>query len=108
MTKYSNKKTMIDGITFMSKKEANRYSELKLLLRAKQISNLVLQPSFELQESFKKNGKTIRAINYIADFQYEENGKIVVEDVKGVKTQVYLIKKKLFEHKYPYLTILET
>lgn len=98
--KYRNKKTTIDGITFSSKGEANRYCELKLLERAGLISDLQLQPKFELQPKFKKDGKTIRAINYIADFQYVENGQIVVEDFKGVITKEFSIKKKMFEYRY--------
>lgn len=99
--KYHNKKTVIDGITFDSKGEANRYWELKLLERAGEISNLTLQPKFTLQESFKKGKKTHQAITYIADFQYQENGKTVVEDFKGMETEVFRIKKKLFEKRYP-------
>lgn len=59
-----------------------RYRELVLLERAGKISNLQLQPRFLLQESFKKNGKTYRKIEYVADFQYIENSKTIVEDVK--------------------------
>ncbi len=98
--KYRNKKTTIDDIAFASKGEANRYCELKLLERAGLISDLQLQPKFELQPKFKKDGKTIRAINYIADFQYIENGQIVVEDFKGVITKEFAIKKKMFEYRY--------
>ncbi|NLB90534.1 MAG: DUF1064 domain-containing protein [Clostridiales bacterium] len=99
--KYRNRKTIIDGITFDSKGEANRYCELKLLQRAGEISDLTLQPKFTLQESFKKNGKTHRAITYIADFQYQENGKTIIEDYKGMETEVFRIKRKLFEKRYP-------
>lgn len=69
---------------FDSAKEAQRYRELKLLERAKKISNLELQPRFLLQESFRKNGKTYRKIEYVADFKYIEKGKTIVEDVKGL------------------------
>ena len=69
--------------------------------RGKIISNLKLQPRFLLQEGFKKNGKTYKKIEYIADFQYVENGKIIIEDVKGYETEVFKIKHKLFEYKYP-------
>lgn len=102
MNKYHNKKITIDGITFDSKKEGKRYLELKLLLRAKEIKDLELQPRFELQPSFKKNNKTFKKIEYIADFKYFDNrlNKIVIEDTKGFKTDVYLLKKKLFEYKY--------
>lgn len=110
-SKYNAKKTVIDGHKFDSMKESRRYEELKILERAGHIKDLELQPKFELQASFKKNGKTYRSINYIADFQYfsfQEN-KIIVEDVKSkaTKTKVYEIKKKLFEKKYADLTIKE-
>ncbi|PSJ32006.1 hypothetical protein UF10_04945 [Peptostreptococcus russellii] len=91
----------LDGILFDSKKEAERYSELKMLERANLITNLELQPKFLLQEKFEYNGKVIRKIEYIADFKYiDEKGNTVVEDVKGLKTDVYNIKKKLFLNKY--------
>jgi hypothetical protein len=82
---------------------------LKFLERAGKIKDISLQHKFELQPSFKKNGKTIRAITYIADFVYFDLERMVnvVEDVKGYKTKEYLLKKKLFEYKYPYLTIKE-
>lgn len=99
--KYSNIKTVIDGIKFDSRKEANHYCELKLLLRQGAIKDLVLQPRFELQPSFKLNGKTIRKIEYVADFQYMEEGKIIVEDVKGVKTDIFQMKLKMLLYRYP-------
>lgn len=100
MNKYRNKKTIIDGIEFDSKKEANRYWELNLLERAGEITDLELQPKFLLLKSFKKNNKTYRKIEYIADFQYRRNGKTIVEDVKGKETEVFKIKHKLFEYIY--------
>lgn len=105
MNKYKNRKIVVDDIKFDSILEANRYKELKLLQRAKQISNLRLQVPFLLQESFKKNGKIHRKIEYIADFVYEENGQTIVEDTKGMKTETFKIKQKLFEYKYPNLSI---
>ena len=54
-----------------------------------------------LYESFKKGKKTHRAITYIADFQYQENGKTIVEDFKGIETEAFKIKRKLFEKRYP-------
>lgn len=90
---------------FDSALEAKRYRQLVLLERAKAIKNLQLQVPFLLQEGFRKNGKTYRKIEYIADFVYEENGKTVVEDTKGVKTDVFKMKQKLFERKYPDLSI---
>ena len=99
--KYNARKTIIDGIKLDSKKEADRYCELKLLERAGEISHLQLQPKFLLVEGFRHEGKKYQDINYIADFQYiEKDGTEVVEDTKGFKTDVYNIKKKLFLWKY--------
>lgn len=100
--KYKAKKVIVDGITFDSKKEARRYQELKLLERAGVIKDLVLQPSFLLQDKFEYKDKTEHKIKYIADFKYldTKTGKVVVEDVKGYKTDVYKIKRKLFLKKY--------
>lgn len=108
MNKYHNKKVTFRGITFDSKLEARRYSELLLLKRAGVIKDLQLQPEFELIPSFKKNGKTFRKTVYKADFMYTtKDGTKVVEDTKGFKTEVYKLKKKLFEYKYPDLKITE-
>lgn len=102
MNKYHNKKTIVDGITFDSMAEARRYMELKLLAKAKEITDLELQPKFELQPKYKNNkGQTIRAITYKADFAYIENNKKIVEDVKGMETKEFKLKKKLLEYKYP-------
>ncbi len=108
MSKYNSKKTTIDGITFDSKKEAARYVDLKLLEKAGVIKDLDLQPKFQLQPTYSKNGKKVKAIFYKADFQYFDNEKkkIVVEDVKGIRTREYLLKKKIFEFVYA-LTITE-
>lgn len=107
--KYSNKKVILDDIKFDSKREGNRYMELKILEKAGLIKELELQKEFELQPSFKKNGKTYRKITYKADFYYFDNhlNRYVVEDVKGFKTDVYSLKKKMFEYKYPDLELLE-
>ena len=101
MNKYRNKKTQIGMYVFDSIAESKRYKELALLEKAEQIKGLRLQPKFLLQESFKKNGKTHRKIEYIADFMYIENGKIIIEDVKGMETDVFKLKRKIFEYKYP-------
>lgn len=99
--KYNARKTVADGITFDSRKEAARYGELKLMEKAGEIYNLELQPRFLLQDKYKYNGKTVRKLEYVADFRYTDaNGATVVEDVKGVKTEAYKIKKKIFLCKY--------
>lgn len=107
-SKYRNKKTVIDGITFHSKKEAVRYQELKMLEKAGVISGLTLQPKFEICDRVKWNGKTIPKKFYIADFQYIENGVEIVEDVKGMITSVYSLKRSLFLTKYPQYRFIET
>lgn len=97
-TKYGNRKTVIDGITFDSVKEANRYAELRLLEKAGWISDLEMQKPFELQPAFLHDGKKIQPIKYIADFTYLCDGKPVVEDVKSPATRkdkVYQLKKKM-------------
>ena len=71
MSKYRNKKTQVDGIWFDSKKEAERYLELKALEQKGEIRKLKLQPVYELQPSFEHKGKKYRAITYRADFEYE-------------------------------------
>lgn len=105
--KYKNSICEVDGIKFHSKKEANRYKELKLMRITGIIKELKRQVPFVLQESFKKNNVTYRGIKYIADFVYEQDGKTIIEDAKGYRTPEYEIKKKLFEYKYKDLTIRE-
>ena len=100
MSKYFSKKTEVDGIVFDSKKEALRYKELRMLEKAGMISDLQLQVPFELIPGFRYNGQAIRAVKYIADFVYLDGGRTIVEDVKGYKTDVYAIKKKLLLYKY--------
>lgn len=102
--KYKNKNVVVDGIEFQSIKESYRYKELKLLQRAGLIYNLKMQTSFELQPSFKRNGKTIRAITYKADFDYmTKDGRHILEDVKSPATEkdkVYRLKRKMLQYKY--------
>lgn len=101
MNKYRNVKVVYDGIKFDSKREANRYAELKMLEKAGQIKNLRLQVKFEICP--KKNGNH-RARYYIADFTYEENGQKICEDVKSWitrKNSVYSLKKALVLANYP-------
>ena len=106
-TKYHNQKTEVDGILFDSKREAVRYGELKLLERIGEIIDLELQPEFILREGFRKNGKWYRKIVYRADFKYKvaATGEIVVEDSKGYENEVFRIKMKLFEDRYPGLSL---
>ena len=99
MNKYNNIKTVIDGITFDSKREASVYSELKLLERAKCISNLRLQVPYVLIDSQKGGIRKELPIKYIADFTYFDNklNREMIVDVKGMKTREYVIKRKLMK-----------
>lgn len=89
----------VDGITFASKKEKNRYLDLKLIEKAGQIKNLVLQPKFEIIPAIGK----FRTTYYVADFMYDDTktGKTVVEEVKGFETPAYKLKAHLFVIRYP-------
>jgi len=95
-SKYRNVKTEVDGITFDSKAEAQRYSELKLLAAADEIIGFGLQPSFTLPGG----------IRYRPDFIVcSEDGTVWVEDVKGVETAGFKLKKKLWDEHYPWLEL---
>lgn len=100
--KYHAKKTIVDGITFDSAREARRYSELKLLERAGAIRDLKRQVRYELIPAFDVDGKHYRPTSYVADFVYTDckTGTEVVEDCKGYRTDVYRLKAKMFAHKY--------
>lgn len=101
-SKYKNEKVECDGYTFDSKKERNYYLKLKAMQDLGLIRDLELQKEYILQNSFRLNGVTRRKITYKADFSYvsTEDDKLHVVDVKGFKTEVYKIKKKLLEYKY--------
>jgi hypothetical protein len=92
--KYHAQAQTVDGIRFDSKKEAQRYRELKLSERAGVISGLRWQVPFRLEI----NGHHITT--YKADFVYDEQGKQVVEDTKGMRTRVFLMKKKMMKAQY--------
>ncbi len=100
VSKFRNVTVTADGRKFDSKAEYAHYLKLKAELEAGDISRLSLQPKFVLQESFRYQGKTERAITYIADFMYEQDGKTIVCDVKGKRTDVYKMKRKLFLKRY--------
>lgn len=104
--KYKNKKAEIDGIKFDSKKEAERYLELKILEQAGEIKDLRLQVKFELVPKQADE----RSLNYYADFVYYDTAKEkkVIEDTKGFKTDLYIAKRKLVKYKYPDYEFLET
>ncbi|WP_215905087.1 DUF1064 domain-containing protein [Treponema phagedenis] len=94
-----------DGIVFASKAEMLRYKELRLLEKSGVIKNLELQPKFLIIPATEKGG---RATHYVADFRYTtKGGGEIVEDVKGVKTEVYKLKKKLLLWQYPEINFYE-
>ena len=114
MNKYGNRKVVVDGVTFDSKREAKRYQELKLLEKCGAIRDLQRQVTFELipaqrEESTRvytkgrKKGQPIegkiieKAVTYKADFTYIDaaTGKMVVEDSKGMRTRDYILKRKM-------------
>ena len=109
-SKYRNEQTVVRGIRFDSKKEANRYEELMLLVRMGRIRKLKLQQDFTLQEGFTtESGERVRPIKYRADFTYERkvpdgNGGVhwvfEVEDTKGVRTDKYKLKKKMMLERF--------
>lgn len=100
MNKYHNIPTTVDGITFDSRKEAERYIVLRCMEKSGMIQNLRSQVPFELSKPYKIAGKTVKGTKYIADFVYTQNGKEIVEDVKGMKTAAYRIKRNWMHEKY--------
>lgn len=106
-SKFRNEKTVIDGIVFDSKKEANYYKELQMLKKAGIVTDFELQPKFVLQPSYYKDGKKIQPITYKADFKVcYSDGRIEIVDTKGFETQVFKIKKKMLEYLYPDITLV--
>lgn len=107
MSKYNNKKVVYAGITFDSKAERDYYLYLLDLKQRGIVTDIQLQPSFLLQEKFRKNGKLHREITYKADFEVTyADGHVEIIDVKGMVTKDFAIKQKLFEYKYPELRLL--
>lgn len=114
-TKYGAKKMLVDGIRFDSKREAARYQFLKARQDAGEISNLELQPAFKLKCGERpillksKGYPNGRQATYFADFAYwcpvEE--KRVIEDSKGMKTDIYKLKKAIVEAQFPGVKIIE-
>lgn len=93
-SKYNNKPVVVDGHRFPSRREASKYTELKLLERAGAISDLRLQVSYPI----KING--IIVTRYIADFVYRDQGQEKVCDAKGFKTDIYRLKRKMMKAQY--------
>nr|UVX91651.1 MAG: Protein of unknown function (DUF1064) [Bacteriophage sp.] len=99
-SKYHAKRTSADGIVFDSKREADRYLVLKSMEEDGTIEDLRRQVRYELVPAFDVDGRHYRPVFYVADFVYIEDGKEIVEDVKGMMTDVYKLKSKLFARRY--------
>ena len=108
VSKYHNKTTEVDGILFDSQKEADYYTNLLWLKRSGAVTGIELQPEFVLQPGYEREGKKIRPIIYRADFKVTEaDGHIYYVDTKGMRTQVYLLKKKMLLYKFPDIDFRE-
>jgi hypothetical protein len=126
-SKFHNKKTVIDGITFDSQAEARYFLQLKTLMRAGEVTKIEPHPKFELLPTYWKccgevstntaskhicpycdqKVPAVKAITYSADFRITwVNGTQTIVDVKGVSTETFLLKKRLFEYKFPNLTLI--
>lgn len=106
MNKYGNKKVYVENIKFDSKVEAKYYLYLLKLKEEGLVKNIRLQPKFELQPKFKKYDKGYRAITYTPDFEVEySDGSIIYIDTKGTSTHEGDMKRKMFDYKYPELTL---
>lgn len=103
-SKYGNRKVVEDGYQFDSRAEHRRYLELKLLVKAGEITRLKIHPRYCLQKPFvDSDGKRWQAVFYEGDFEYFETstGHKICEDVKGVVTQTFALKAKFFRRQYP-------
>ena len=96
MRKYRNEPTVVDNISFASKLEAKRYKELKLSQQMCYIGNLECHPVYRYES--ERTGKVL--FRYAADFRYTNGEFTVVEDCKGVETQIFKLKKKLIEDRF--------
>lgn len=96
-SKYGAIPTRVDGVRFASKAEARRDAELQMLVRIGEISNLIRQPRFPLVVNGVKVG------TYVGDWTYDEHGRVVVEDSKGVQTPVFRLKWAIAKAMYPEL-----
>lgn len=94
LSKYRNERVMVDGLLFDSKREARRWGELQLLEKVGEIQHLRRQVRYDLTV------KGVRVGQYVADFVYTKHNRTVVEDAKGVRTQVYRLKRKLMQAIY--------
>ena len=107
MSKYNARKVEVDGIKFDSILESKYYLHLVEQHKKGQIGDFTTQPRYLLQEKFKKNGKSFRKIEYVADFEVmHQDGSVEVIDIKGMILPTFAIKQKLFERLYPDRTLI--
>ncbi len=99
----NTRRKTVDNIQFRSTLEADAYQLLKAWERAGHISDLELQPRFLLQASFQRHLVTIRGMHYTADFRFRRDGKTVIVETKGYRTEAFNLRRKLFLRKYPDL-----
>ena len=107
MTKYNSQKTAVNGITFASCLESERFKQLLLLEKAGEISDLILQPEFQILRGWihPETGEKIKSRFYVGDFQYLDSatGRIVVEDTKGMETAEFRLKWSFAKSLYPHI-----
>lgn len=100
-SKFGAQRIEVDGITFHSKREARRWQQLRILEKAKQITNLRRQVPYPIAIVNLETGELVTVSTYFADFVYDElAGHTVVEDSKGFRTDIYKLKKRLVEAQY--------
>lgn len=98
-SKYRAERTEVGGIVFASRREAARYEALLTEQKSGAITGLEVQPQYPLSV-VQPSGVTVVIGRYIADFRYQRDGRMVVEDAKGMRTEVYRLKKKIVEAQY--------
>lgn len=105
MTKYHAKKTVVNGIMFDSRLEADRYQQLLLLEKAGEITGLMLQVEFQILKGWTnpETGERIKSRHYVADFVYHDRqtGRFVIEDTKGMETADFRLKWDYMKSEYP-------
>ena len=105
MTKYHSKQVIVNGIKFQSKLEGTRYQQLLWLLNADEISDLKLQPEFQIFEGYidSVTGEKHKSRYYVGDFKYtdKKSHQTIVEDTKGIETDVFKLKWEMVQEKYP-------
>ena len=105
MTKYHTQKTVVDGITFASRLESERFQQLRLLEKAGEISHLKLQVEFQISQGWidPETGEKVRSHFYVADFMYVDKNEqiVIVEDTKGMETDTFRLKWDIVKSMYP-------